>query len=465
MSRYSLPESGQAPEDILETLRARQQGGPDWQGGRLFSLVYHYDEAHLALQREAFGLFLAENTVNPFLFPGLRQMEQELVDIGLELSSAPAGAAGLLTSGGTESIFLSLLAWRDRAWREPGGRRRRELLAAANLHPAFDKAAHYLGLELRRVPVAADHRADPAAMRRAISRRTLLIAASAPSYPHGLIDPIPEIAALAAEAGLPLHVDACLGGFLLPWAEQLGIPLPAWDFRLPGVASLSADLHKFGFAAKGASLLLNRDAGMIDHQVFVRSDYPGGIYASALFQGSRSGGALAAAWASLHHLGRRGYLDTARRLIEGGRQLRAALAAIPQIAWVGDPQLNIQAYATPRGPDIFAVAERLAQRGWLPDRQQFPPSIHVALMPHHLPHLEAYAADVAEAVAWAEAHPEASGSGEAALYGLSARLPWRGPVERQVRARIGGAYAAAPQAAQTPGWIGWINRALLRWGR
>ncbi|HEY0989512.1 MAG TPA: aminotransferase class V-fold PLP-dependent enzyme, partial [Kofleriaceae bacterium] len=336
-------------EDVLAALEAMRAGDTDWRGGRVFSLVYKVPgaagEAHDELLHRAHRLYASANLLNPMAFPSLKRMESEIVAIAGRLLHC-AGAVGAVTSGGTESILCAVAAYRDRARRERPWIRRPELVVPSTIHPAFDKAAHYFGVRLVKVAVGDDLRADPAAMARAIGRRTIGLCASAPQYPHGVIDPIGELGAIAQRRGLPLHVDACIGGFLLPWLERLGRPrrLAPWDFRVPGVASISADLHKFAYAGKGASVLLWRSIDGLRSQIFVATDFPGGIYASPTLLGTRPGGPIAAAWAALHALGDRGYLELARAAIDAADRLRAGIAAIPGLVELGPGDATIVAF-------------------------------------------------------------------------------------------------------------------------
>jgi len=409
-----------------------------WRRGRTWSMVYHAGDAHEALLREASGLYLMENGLNPLAFKSLRRMEREVVEMTAGLLNAPPTAAGTLTSGGTESLLLAVKTYRDRARARRPWIRRPEIVAPRTLHPAFDKAAHLFGVRLRLAPVRDDLRADVRAMKRLVGRNTILMAASAPQYPHGVIDPIAELGPWAARRRLPLHVDACFGGFLLPWLERLGRPVPPWDFRVPGVTSVSADVHKYGYAPKGSSALLYRDTRLLRHQFFVTTRWPGGIYASATLPGSRPGSAIASAWASLMALGEEGFLALAERAMEAALRLRAGLAAIEGVTVMGAPDATIVPWAT--DVDLFAVADQLAARGWGVDRQQDPACIHCTVNASNAPVIDEYLADVAGAVARVRAHPELAREGEAAMYGLAARIPAKGLVARDVRKTLEGLY-------------------------
>jgi glutamate/tyrosine decarboxylase-like PLP-dependent enzyme len=260
------------------------------------------------------------------------------------------------------------------------------------------------------------------------------MAASAPQYPHGVIDPIAELSEIAARRKLPFHVDGCVGGFVLPFAERLGRRIPPFDFRLPGVTSMSADVHKYGFASKGASVVLYRDMSYLRHQFFVATDWPGGIYVSPSMPGTRSGGPIAAAWASLRALGESGLLDHTRRALAAADALSAAIADIPGLAVIGDPPATIVSFgASDPAIDIYAVADALESRGWSVDRQQAPPSLHCTLTSNHLEVIPRYVEDLRAAVDEVRRNPALKSKGNAAMYGMMAKVPVRALVRSEVQ--------------------------------
>ena len=435
----NIPEQGRDAAQVLAELDARHDGDTDWRGGRVFSLVYHAGEAHEAMLHAAHAKYASANLLNPMAFKSLKKMETEIVEMAGRLFHC-AGAVGAVTSGGTESILCAVAAYRDRARKKWPWIRRPELVVPTTIHPAFDKAAHYFGVRLVKVPVGADFRADVPAMAKAIGRRTIGLVASAPQYPHGVVDPIGALGELAQKKRLPLHVDACVGGFVLPWLEKLGRKVPIWDFRVPGVTSISADLHKYGYAAKGASLLLWRSMDDMRHQIFVATDFPGGIYASPTLLGTRPGGPVAAAWAALQTIGANGYVELARAAIDAADRLRAGIAAIPGLAVIpGDA--TIVAFT---GENLYAVADRLESRGWSVDRQHRPASIHLTVTANHGPIVDQYVADLRAAVAEVRANPALAKSGSAPMYGMAAKLPARFLVASQVRKVIAGLYGGPP---------------------
>ena len=432
-----IPKYGRSSDDVLADLASRTVGDTDWRGGRVFSLVYHAGEAHEALLEQAHGMYASANLLNPLAFKSLKQLEKEIVQSAGALFHC-SGAVGTVTSGGTESILCAVAAYRDRARRKKPWIRWPELVVPKTIHPAFDKAAHYFGVKLVKVDVDGEMRADVRKMAKAIGWRTIGLVASAPQYPHGVIDPIAELGELAMKHGLPLHVDACVGGFVLPWLEKLGRQIPKWDFRVPGVTSISADLHKYAYAGKGASLLLWRSLDDMKFQIFVATDFPGGIYASPTMIGTRPGGPIAAAWAALQSVGEDGYLELARRAALAADALRAGVQAIPGLKLLGRPDATIVSYTS--GLDVYAIADRLEARGWSVDRQHRPSSIHLTVTANHAPIVDTYLADLRAAVDEVRKDPSLAKSGSAPMYGMAAKMPIRRLVASNVRKVIAEMY-------------------------
>jgi glutamate/tyrosine decarboxylase-like PLP-dependent enzyme len=295
-------------------------------------------------------------------------------------------------------------------------------------HVAFDKAAAYFGYEQVRVPVGTDFAADIDAMANAVTKRTVVIAGSAPGFPHGIVDPIPELSDMARERGVAFHTDACLGGFVLPWAERLGYEIPAFDFRLPGVTSMSADTHKYGYAAKGTSVVLYRGRDLRRHQFYVATEWPGGLYYSPTLAGSRPGGLLAAAWAALLAMGEDGYLRATESILETGSRIREGIGEIDGLRLLGDP-LWVIAFASD-DVDIYEVMARMAERGWSLNGLHHPPAVHIAVTLRHTQPgvVERFLAGLSDAVEEARAAGGGATTGAAPMYGMAATFPARGAV-------------------------------------
>src|SRR3990172_1871797 len=336
------------------------------------------------------------------------------------------GVCGTVTSGGTESILLAMKTYRDRA-REQKGITQPERIAPVTAHAAFDKAAQYFGIKMVRLPVDADYRADVTAARKAITRNTIVIVGSAPSFPHGIVDPIQELSELAQTRDIGFHTDACLGGFVLPWAEKLGYPVPRFDFRLPGVTSMSADTHKYGYAAKGTSVVLYRSAALRRYQYFTATDWPGGLYFSPTFAGSQPGALSAACWAAMVSIGEQGYMEATRRILETAAAIRRGIEEIPDLYVLGDP-LWVIAFGS-KTLDIYKVMDFMARRKWNLNGLHKPPCVHICVtLRHTQPGVaERFVDDLRAAVEHLRANPHEEG-GMAPVYGMAATLPLRGVV-------------------------------------
>ncbi len=394
-----LPQSGMNQSEIVDALRAMRTDDVRWQDGRTFGMVYDAGpEAHAVLDEVA-SMFLHDNALNTVAFPSLGAIQRDVVGITADLLHGE-DAAGFMTSGGTESILMAVKAARERA-RHERGVTDPEIVLPVSAHAAFHKAAHYFGLTVRRVPVRDDWRADVDAAADLVNDRTVLVVGSAPQYPQGVIDPIPELAALAASVGANFHTDACMGGFVLPFMEMLGHPIPPWDFRVEGVTSISADVHKLGYAPKGASVILHRTKDLRRHQTFVFEDWLGGFYASPNMQGTRPALPMACAWAILHHLGVDGYCALTRTTIETRVKLVGGVRAIPGLTVLGEPEAQLVAIAAedPEVLDVFAVGDALAARGWFHDRQKPPDTLHATVSAGNAPVIGEYLADLRACVA------------------------------------------------------------------
>jgi sphinganine-1-phosphate aldolase len=437
-----LPPRGVPRREVLRFLKAIAAADAHADEGKMFAYVYAWggrdDEiepregaegkselGHYELLAKAANLFVHSNALNPTAFKSLRRFENEVVAMGLRLMRAPESGRGALTSGGTESIIMALKAHRDRA-RAERGIVEPNVVAAISVHPAFEKGAHMLGITMRHAPLdPTSFRVDVRAMEALVDSSTILLVGSAPQYAHGVIDPIPEIARLGLARGVPVHVDACVGGYLLPHIESAGFPVPPWDFRVQGVESISADLHKYGYTLKGASTLLFRSDAFRKYMFFAYADWPGGLFVSPGVLGTRGGSSIAAAWAALVSLGREGYEMKARQVMETARFLQKAIAAIPELQLCGQPEATILAFraASPQ-LNIFAVADVMEQDfGWKMERQPHPDSIHMTLMPVHSHTRERLVADLLVAVDKVKRNPELSKSGTAAMYGMVAKIP------------------------------------------
>jgi glutamate/tyrosine decarboxylase-like PLP-dependent enzyme len=425
-----LPETGRERDEILremEQLKAREEAS--WKEGRVSGAVYNGDAEFVDFLCRVYSLHSQCNPLHADVWPSASKFEAEIVAMTANMLGAlstPDEICGTLTSGGSESILLAMKTYRDSA-RDRRGITEPEIVAPTTAHPAFDKAAEYFGMRIRRVPVGADYRADVAAMAAAVNEHTVVVVGSAPGFPHGLIDPIQDLSELARQHGVGFHTDACLGGFVLPWAEKLGYPVPPFDFRLPGVTSMTADTHKYGFAPKGTSVVLYRGADLRRYQYFTVTDWPGGIYFAPTVAGSRPGGVIAACWAALVATGEKGYLDATRRILETARTVREGIEAITDLRVIGEP-LWVIAFESPT-LDVYRVLDAMSKRGWNLNGLHRPPAVHIALtLRHTQPGVaERFLADLRASVEHVRSHPSEKG-GLAPVYGMAGTLPFRGVV-------------------------------------
>lgn len=391
-------DRGLSRQEIFETLARYKEADVPWREARAFGFVYDGGREVEAVAREAYGAFLGENGIDPTSFPSLLRIENELMATARAQLHGGPDSVGAFTSGGTESILCAVKAARDLARAARPDVREPEMVLPVTAHAAFHKAAAYFGVRAVVTPVDPTTRAaDPDAMRAAMSPRTILVVGSAPSFAHGVVDPIREIAAIAAERDVPCHVDACVGGWLLPYFRQLGQDVPDFDFRVPGVTSMSMDLHKYAFAPKGASVVFYRNAALRRHQIFACAEWTGYSVINMSVQSSKSGGPLAAAWAVTRFLGHEGYLELARRtrtatraLLDGGTRLGMSV--------VGRPDMCVVALAFDEA-SVFHVADELHERGWHVQPQHArggaPEALHFTLGPTHEPVIEGFLGDLA----------------------------------------------------------------------
>ncbi|NUW43793.1 pyridoxal phosphate-dependent decarboxylase family protein [Nonomuraea rhodomycinica] len=374
----NLPVTGSTAEELLAEVARLKEHDLPVRGGQVTAYVYDTGrlEVHEAATR-AYVEMLEVNSLDPTAFPSVVEMERQVVGAVADLLG---GGHGIFTSGGTESVMLAVKAARDLA-----GRERPEMVVPVTAHPAFHKAAHYLGVRVRPVPVdLGTYRARAADVEAALTADTVLVVASAPSYPQGVIDPVAEIAAVAAAAGVPCHVDACVGGWLLPWLREAGARVPPFDLSVPGVTSLSCDLHKFGYAPKGASVVLFADPAMRRAAYFASAAWPGYTVINATVQSSRSAGPLAGAWATLRALGREGYLELGRATLEAAAALREGIARVPGLRVLGEPDSALVSFASVGGEvDVFVLADEARARGWFLQPQLsyagIPANLHVTV--------------------------------------------------------------------------------------
>lgn len=383
-------------DQVFEELENFRVNDVRWRDGRCFTLAYSAGADVLAVAEEAYRRFSGENALNTSAFPSLRQMQQDVVDTVAGWCHGDEATAGFMTSGGTESLILVVRAALERCRREGRQIDNPNMVLPTSAHAALEKGAHYFGVESRRVPVTPDWRADVEAMSKAIDANTILIIGSAPQYPQGVIDPIENLAALARDHIVNFHVDACMGGVTLPYMERLGHTIAPWDFRVDGVTSISIDLHKYGYTSKGAGVLLHRNKTLRQDQTFVTDNWLGGMYGSSGILGTKSGGPIASAWAVLRYLGDDGYMRVTESARRSATRIADHIENHPRLVLRAYPDSTLLSFGVrdEKRHDVFALADRLIERGWYLDRQGPPPSIHLTVNASHEPRIEEFLQDL-----------------------------------------------------------------------
>jgi glutamate/tyrosine decarboxylase-like PLP-dependent enzyme len=403
-----IPEKGMDKDTLFQTMEAYRADDMKV-SGRTWGYVYDAGLEVDAVSKQAYTRFLSENALDPTVYPSMLRFETELAAMAASHLNGDEEVVGNFTSGGTESIILAVKAARDYAREKRPEVREPELILPVTGHASFHKAAHYLGLRLVQVPVdPVSFKANVEAFRRAITPNTILLVGSAPCYSHGVIDPIRDLGRLAEEHGLLFHVDACIGGFLLPYFRRLGAPVPDFDFRIPGVTSISVDLHKYAYAAKGASLILYRNRALRKYQIFSCSRWTGYICINNAIQSSKSGGPIAAAWAVLNYIGDGGYLKIARRLMEATRRLVEGIERIEGLRVVVPPEMSLIT-VTSDTINVFHIIDEMKERGWYIQAQLgfggHKENIHLSVNPSNVEWVDTFLEDLRASVEAARALP------------------------------------------------------------
>jgi glutamate/tyrosine decarboxylase-like PLP-dependent enzyme len=404
-----IPERGLSRGEIFERLEDYRRHDTPWREGRTWAYVYDPGPEAETVIKEAFASYLGENGLDPTAFPSALRMENEVVSMAANHLHGDENVVGSFTSGGTESLICAVKAARDRARAKRPEVERPEMVLPETAHASFHKAGHYLGVKpvVTRVDPQS-YRADPRAMRDAITPNTILLVGSAISYAHGVVDPIRELGELALERDLLLHVDGCMGGFLLPYFARLGSPVPDFDFRVPGVTSISMDLHKYAFAAKGASVILYRDKALRKYQMYACSEWMGYTVINATVQSTKSAGPIAGAWAALCFIGDDGYFELARKARDATREVVAAIEANPDLRLLGRPDMNLLAFASDT-VSVFHIADEMKERRWLVQPQlaygSSPENIHLSVNPASARWTDAMLADLHECTLKARSLP------------------------------------------------------------
>ncbi|KAK1821867.1 Dihydrosphingosine phosphate lyase [Friedmanniomyces endolithicus] len=443
LSYTTLPTTGWSADQVRSELgKLGEMKHTRWEDGRVSGAVYHGGDELAELQAQAFKQFGVSNPIHPDVFPGVRKMEAEVVAMTLALFHAPAvedakaegGGAGVTTSGGTESILMAVLAARQKAYHERSVREP-EMILPETAHTAFRKAGEYFGIRVHLVPCPAanNYRVHIASVRRLINSNTILLVGSAPNFPHGIVDDISALSRLALKHKLPLHVDCCLGSFIIPFLEKAGYPAPDFDFRVPGVTSISVDTHKYGFAPKGNSVVLYRSKQLRRYQYYVCPDWSGGVYASPSMAGSRPGALIAGCWASLMRMGEDGYLETCLKIVGARQRLEDAIRGSEKLcrslSVIGKPLVSVIAFQANEHAeqaervDIYDVADGMSAKGWHLNALQDPAAMHVAVTMPIVGVVEELIADLEAVVGQCRGKATEKKGDAAALYGVAGALP------------------------------------------
>jgi glutamate/tyrosine decarboxylase-like PLP-dependent enzyme len=438
-SYKSLPKKGKKREEILNDLRKiKSKETKRWQKGFVSGAVYHGDNSYIDFMNNVYAITSQSNPLHSDIWPSNSKYESEIISmtakmLGAEVAREETGdeVCGAVSSGGTESILLAMKVYRDWA-RDKKRITRPNMVMPSTAHVAFDKAAQYFNIKRINVPIDANGQVDPKKMKKAVNRRTIVIVGSAPAFPHGVIDPIEEMSEFARQKGIGFHTDGCLGGFLLPWARKLGYDVPPFDFGLKGVTTISADTHKFGYAAKGTSVVLYRNQELRRYQYFTSTDWPGGLYFSPTFAGSRSGALSAVCWAAMVSLGEDGYLRAAKKILETAVKIQKGIEKIPELKIIGYPLFVIS--FTSETLDIYRIMDFMTKKNWNLNGLHKPSCVHLCVTLRHTGRniADRFLNDLKSAVKYVKKNPSEEG-GMAPVYGMAATLPMRGVIRELLK--------------------------------
>ncbi|KAI8072194.1 sphingosine-1-phosphate lyase [Gilbertella persicaria] len=419
-----LPSKGLTEEQVMASLKKfHSLKAADWAGGKVSGSIYHGGEDLTRILAEAYKIFAIANPLHPEIFPGIRRMEAESVAMVLNMYHAPATGCGTMTSGGTESILMACKTYRD-MYKDLKSIHHPEMVVPETIHAAFMKAAYYFKIKLVTVPIdPVTLKVDIKKLERAITKNTVMIAGSAVNFPHGIADDIVALGKIAKKYNIGLHVDCCLGSFIMPFLEKAGFPTTDFDFRVEGVTSISCDTHKYGFAAKGSSIIMYRNSQIRKYQYFLYSQWTGGIYASPSIAGSRPGALIAGCWAALMHMGHDGYLDACKKIIGARRIMEAGVRSIPQLHVKGEPIGPVLAFGANEPLNIYDVGDKLSARGWNLSALQNPSGLHISVTLPWAKSAELFVQDLKACVQGLVEDPSSGSGSTAAIYGTAASVP------------------------------------------
>eukprot|EP01040_Poterioochromonas_malhamensis_P013318 gene13318-14633_t len=436
-----LPEKGLPHDEILQLIQSSiQHENTVWENGKLSGSVYGGEKSHINFLNQCFSYYSMANVLHPDIWPSVMKYESEIVAMTASLvNGGKKSVCGSTTSGGTESIILAVKAHRD-YYRTYHGITHPEMIACVTAHAAVDKACDLLGIQLKKVPYdPVTFRINVDAVQSVIGPNTIMMYASAPQYPHGAIDNIPQLSELAVKYNIGLHIDCCLGGFVLPFIKKLGIKqVVDFDFSLSGVSSMSLDTHKYGYALKGTSVVLYKNKDLRHSQYFCYGDWPGGLYSTPTILGSRSGGLVAQTWASLVTLGWNGFLEHTKSIIETTNEIEKGLKRdnkFPEIQIYGDIDAFIICFGVSKDYfnrlDIYMISQTMHDKGWILNAVPQPPSLHICVTYANVGHAKQFLIDLRDSIDDHLKNPKPI-SGFAVMYGTAARVP-AGPVNELLK--------------------------------
>lgn len=393
-----LPAKGRRWAEVKADLLDRGSGDAKWRDGKTAVYVFNAGDEIATIQKEAYTAYMSENGLGPAAFPSLAQMEKDVLSMALGLLHGPDGSTGAMTSGGTDSITMAIKTARDYARANGKAQEKSNIVLPQSAHLAFDKAGQLMDVEVRRISLKTDgtFEADVEAMESACDADTIMMVGSAPNFPHGVIDPIAALGEAAERKAVWLHVDACVGGYFAPFARMNGVPVPAFDFEVPAVQSMSADLHKYGYAAKGASTVMFRSKELYEHMPFDFACWSGAPMKTPTLAGTRPGGAISAAWAVMNYLGVDGYCRLQGEVCATRERVEKGVRALG-FEVLGNPLLGLIAFRHPKH-HAFAIYGEMYRRGWFTSATVEPPSLHLMLSPKHSEFIDAYLEDLAVSV-------------------------------------------------------------------
>lgn len=452
LADYSkLPDHGLNENEVLEELDKLNDllEHSEWEKGKVSGAVYHGGQDLIDLQSKAFQKYCVANQLHPDVFPGVRKMEAEVVSMVLDLFNAPLTGCGTTTSGGTESLLLACLSAKMYAFKKRGVTEP-EIIIPETAHAGFDKAGYYFGMKVHHVSLdPKTYKVDVSRVKRLINKNTVLLVGSAPNFPHGIVDDIEALGKLGLKYKIPLHVDCCLGSFIVAFMSKAGFnDLAPFDFRVPGVTSISCDTHKYGFAPKGSSIIMYRSPELRKHQYYVSTEWTGGLYGSPTLAGSRPGALVVGCWATLIHMGKEGYIESCKNIVTKARELKSYIQSdIPELQIIGDPLCSVISF-TSNKINIYELSDKLSKLGWHLSSLQKPPSIHLAVTKLSTKSIEELKMVLKKTVLELKANPDAkpSSDGTSALYGVAGSVQTTGVADRLIEGFLDTLYKVSPES-------------------